>query len=148
MCVQHKALLLILWWTVIIGELNGLIQLLIGGIIEEYVPTSDRRKNFSNDVASPMTILYAILAMIAMLYPISGFIADVCCGRFKTIMAGLTFMLIFIITFVAVLIGWVSVRHSHLLVGLDPFKEVAPFYITGFCITLFYIFGLGTFQAN
>ena len=147
-CLQHKALLLILSWTVIFGEFYALIQVLSGGLIENYVPTSDRKKNFANAVASPMTILYAILAMIAMLYPISGFIADVCCGRFKTVMAGLTFTLVFIITITAALIGWVSIKHAHQLIALDSFKEVAPFYIISFATVPFIIFGLGAFQAN
>ena len=34
-------------------------------------------------------LLYAILAIVMMFYPLSGFIADVCCGRLKIVVISL-----------------------------------------------------------
>ena len=39
-CRQHKAIIIILALTVIVGELNALLQLLYGGLIEQLVPIS------------------------------------------------------------------------------------------------------------
>ena len=36
---------------------------------------------------------YAILALVMMFYPLSGFIADICCGRLKAVVISLAFIL-------------------------------------------------------
>ena len=82
-CLQYKAILLILAWTVIVGELFSMSQVLIGYFITDYVPIG--KSHLVNAVSSPMGFLYAILAVIAMFYPLSGFLADVCCGRFLSL---------------------------------------------------------------
>ena len=66
--LQHKAVVLILVWTMIVGELLALEQLLIGVFIESYVPISSKGSyNFANSVSSPLAFVYAILAVIAVL---------------------------------------------------------------------------------
>ena len=82
-CQQYKAVLLILAWTVIVGELLTFQQVMIWIFIDDYVPIGNN--HFANAVSSPLAFACAILAVIAMFYPLSGFLADVCCGRFKTV---------------------------------------------------------------
>ena len=65
--LQHKAVVLILVWTMIVGELLALEQLLIGAFIENYVPISNKRKHIANSVSSPLAFVYAILVVIAVL---------------------------------------------------------------------------------
>ena len=72
-CLQYKAVILILVWTMIVGEVLAFQQLLIGGFIENYVPISNRTTHFANSVSSPLAFVYAILAVIAMFYPFGGF---------------------------------------------------------------------------
>ena len=80
-CLQHKTVVLILVWTMIVGELLALEQLVIGAFIDGYVPFSNNgNKYFANSVSSPLAFVYAILAVIAMFYPLGGFLADVYCG--------------------------------------------------------------------
>jgi hypothetical protein len=50
------------------------------------------RINFSISIYEPLP--YAILAFIMMFYPLSGFIADVCCGRLKTVVISLIILLL------------------------------------------------------
>jgi hypothetical protein len=51
---------------------------------------------------------YAVLAFVSMFYPLSGFIADVRCGRLKSVTIGLclifTFMLLLCLVEILVLI--------------------------------------------
>ena len=146
--LKHRAVFLILVWTAFVSELQALLQVAIAGFISEYVPIVGRQ-DLANAISSPIAYLCAILAVVAMLYPIGGFIADVYCGRFKTVIVGLSFILTSIICIVATLSGWFSVHQSHLLISLDSFKEVAPFYFIGFGSTiLFFVLGLAAYQSN
>ena len=146
-CLRHKVILLILVWTLIVGELNTFLQFLIEGFIEQYVPIV-RTDNLSNAVSSPVSFWYAILAMISVLYPISGFIADVCCGRFRTITISLGFILICLVSALTLSFAWASIRHPHDLISLDPFEQVLPFYVIGSGTILFLVVGTAAYQAN
>ena len=146
-CRQHKAIIIILALTVIVGELNALLQLLNGDLIEEFVPISEK-KHIANSETSPIAIVCALLAVVAMLYPVGGFIADVCCGRFKTVIAGLTFMLISVVCIMGTLLGWASLKHRDVLIPLNPLKDVAPFYVFGLGSIPFLVLGLAAYQSN
>ena len=86
--LPSKAAILILLWTVNAGatyyNLLGFSAMLIiedshsGIVSSEYEP-----------------LLYAFLALVMMFYPLGGFIADVCCGRLKTVVVSLMFLLSF-----------------------------------------------------
>ena len=136
--LQHKAVVLILVWTMIVGELLAFEQLLIGGFIESYVPISSKGSyNFANSVSSPLAFVYAILAVIAMFYPLGGFLADVYCGRFKMVMIGLGFLVFSFSTLIVILV-WLGIitefghHKTKPLLQEYAFKEVAPFYFVVF----------------
>ena len=86
--LPSKAAILVLLWTVNAGatyyNLLGFSSVLAiensrsGIILLEYDP-----------------LLYALLALVMMFYLLGGFIADVCCGRLKTVVVGLMFLLSF-----------------------------------------------------
>ena len=144
-CLHHKAILLILAWTMIVGELLMLQQAGIKAFIDNYVPVG--KNHFVNSVSSPLAFVYAILAVIAMFYPLSGFLADVCCGRFKTVMVGLSFLLFTLVVLVAAIV-WATTKHAHRLLELDPLKELAPFYVIFFGALSLVVLGAVAFQAN
>ena len=146
-CLRYRAVILILIWTVIVGELRTALDILTSGFIEFYVPISGK-DTFANAVSSPIAFLYAILAVIAMLYPLSGFRADVYCGRFKTVIFGLSLILVFSICIVAILFSWTFTHHSNILISLDSFNEVAPFYFVGFDTIVLAVIGIAAYQAN
>ena len=153
--LQHKAVVLILVWTMIVGELLAFEQLLIGGFIENYVPlnfSSKESYHFANSVSSPLAFFYAILAVIAMFYPLGGFLADVYCGRFKMVMIGLGFLTFSFSSLIVVFI-WFGIitkfgHHRFKLLREYPFKEVAPVYYIGFGTFCLSAFGIVAFQAN
>ena len=86
LCLPSKAAILILLWTIIVGAMYhnivGISAILVlsnsipNGILSQYEP-----------------LPYALLAIMMMFYPLSGFIADVCCGRLKTVVVSLLFLL-------------------------------------------------------
>ena len=149
-CLQHKAVVLILVWTMIVGELLALQQFLIGEFVENYVPiSSNGSTHFANSVSSPLAFFYAILAVMAMFYPLGGFLADIYCGRFKMVMIGLGFLAFSFSSIIVVLVGiGTRLGHSNRLLEDFSFKEVAPFYFIGigtFCLAAI---GIVAFQAN
>ena len=65
------------------------------------------------DVAVLDLIPHVAMATVMIFYPLSGFIADVCCGRFKTIMISVGFMLLsFILLSVACFIAFQAVAYE------------------------------------
>ena len=68
-CLQHKAVILILVWTMIVGELLAIQQLLTGEFIENYVPISSHgKKQFVNSVSSPLAFVHVTLAVVAICF--------------------------------------------------------------------------------
>ena len=146
-CQQYKGILLILLWTMIVSEFPMFQQGVIGGFIDNYVPIGNN--HFANAVSSPLAFVYAILAVIAMFYPLGGFLADVCCGRFKTVMIGLGFLLFFFVIVITFIAGYSTMfQNAHPLLEQYSFKEVAPFYIVGFGTLCLVALGVVAFQAN
>jgi hypothetical protein len=98
LCLPSKAAILILLWTAIVGAMYNMIM---GIAAMEEVNGS--RINSSISVYEPLP--YAILAFVMMFYPLSGFIADVCCGRLKTVVISLIILLLCLtILFIGLLI--------------------------------------------
>ena len=108
LCLPSKAAILILLWTIIIGAIYhyfvGLSAVLI--MIESHPNTV-----FTEYEPLP----YAVLALVMMFYPLSGFIADVCCGRLKTVVVSLGFLLSCLILWLLGLVVFVTIRKPHKL---------------------------------
>ena len=99
LCLPSKAAILILLWTAIVGAMYYIFVGLAA------VLQADRSQINSN-VSKYDSLPYAILALVMMLYPLSGFIADVCCGRLKTVAVSLVILLsCLIILLIGLLIG-------------------------------------------
>ena len=84
LCLPSKAAILILLWTVNAGatyyNLLGFYAILV---------IEDSHPHIVSSEYEPL--LYAFLALVMMFYPLAGFIADVCCGRLKTVVVSLMF---------------------------------------------------------
>ena len=83
LCLSSKAAILIILWTAVVGTAYTPIKDLVATVINNsaYAGTVD--------VAVLDLIPHVVLAIIMTFYPLSGFIADVCCGRFKTTLMSL-----------------------------------------------------------
>ena len=145
--IATKPILLILVWTVIVSELYTLYQGFVGFLIYNY--SSIGIHHLINTVSTPFGFLYAVLAVVAMLYPLSGFLADVCCGRFKTIIIGLTTIFISSIILVALCVGWNATKGIHPRHLVDtPINKAVPFYVIGSGAALLIVVGYAAYQAN
>ena len=82
-CVTSKPVALILSWTVFIGALYFILiyTVLVTLTFDNLLP--------GNNPSLPYVVLYSSIAVIFICYPVSGYFADVHCGRFKTILASI-----------------------------------------------------------
>ena len=88
-CLPSNSGILILLWTAAVGVVYYYV-LIMAVILIDTKPLSPMISISVSDF-----LPYTILAVIAMLYPFSGVIADVYCGRLKTVQISLIFILIF-----------------------------------------------------
>ena len=91
-CIPSKAIFILLTWALVVSEFYSLIHVMAVGIISAYVPMGE--DHFVNAVSFPLGLIYAILAVIGIFYPLCGFLADVYSGQFKIILSCLTLILI------------------------------------------------------
>ena len=87
-CIPSKAIFILLTWALVVSEFYSLIHATIKVSITDYVPMGE--DYFVSAVSFPLGIVYAILAVIGIFYPLCGFLADVYCLQFKIILSCLT----------------------------------------------------------
>ena len=145
LCRFSKAVYLILTWTLIVGAIYAGMLCVAAGLINT---SAILRSNiFINDnlFISPLCITQAVLALTTMLYPLSGFLADVWCGRFKTVMVGLSFLLLSTIISVFILVWFL--KEYRLNYNIFPFddhdSDLVRLCIIGVCLCPFVLVGLG-----
>ena len=105
LCLPSKAAILILLWTIIVGTVY---HNLVGDAAGLVVSSARLNTYFSMYVSVP----YAILAIVMMFYPLSGFIADVYCGRLKTVVVSLIFLLSCNVMLILASLVGVTVKHT------------------------------------
>ena len=139
-CLPSKSATLMLFWTAVVGTVYHFVMIVTVALIDTKSESTDLSLSTNDFLA------YAILAIIAMVYPFSGLIADVYCGRLKTVQISLLFILTFaLLLCLAVIIAY-STKLSDHFSWMDPESIVA-------CIILIvalviYIIGLAGYQAN
>ena len=144
LCLPSKAAILILLWTAIVGvtyhNLVGFFAVAVLGI---------QRPNTTLSVYEPLP--YAILALVMMFYPLSGFIADVCCGRLKAVIISLICILSFSIGILVALSLLVSISKPdtpiHHMVERN-LGIACVIVILAIISLLAFIIGLAGYQAN
>ena len=88
LCLSSKAAILIILWAAVVGTAYTLFK--------DIVAVSILGSSYAHvtDIAILDSIPYVAVTITMTFYPLSGFIADVCCGRFKTAIISLTLMLL------------------------------------------------------
>ena len=87
-----RAAILVLSWTVFVGILQFMISTLVLLLL-----LSEDVLQFIK-LPSAIVVFYASFALVYMFYPLSGYFADVYCGRFRIIIGSLA-LLLFILIF-------------------------------------------------
>ena len=142
-CLPSKAAYLILLWTVAVGIVyySLLGTAILGSYTAEWA-----------SVAIYDSVMYALLAFIMMFYPLSGFVADVCCGRLKTVAISLTVLLIFLFVMISAVLTSTSMQHFHI-----ESKDISYLFSNaqGIIVSilliisiLLFVAGLSGYQAN
>ena len=140
LCLPSKAAVLILVWMLVVSAIYSTIQ---DGTL---AAISINRKTATQN--SDLLLTYLVFVLMSMLYPFAGFIADVCCGRYKTVIVSLCFLLCGFAC-----IGLTIVLNLEHVVE-SPFIKATKRKNPGlFCMLvgsgiLFIILGLSGFHAN
>ena len=141
-CLPSKAAYLILLWTVVVGIIYYI--LLDIAIVGTYIAKRAL-------VAIYESITYAVLAFIMMFYPLSGLVADVCCGRLKTVVISLTVFLILLFVWICICIVSTSMQHFYISRDTSYLFSNAPGIIVFTLLiisVLLFVVGLSGYQAN
>ena len=86
LCLPSKATILLILWITWIGTIQTLITL----TAEEYTMTAPHRRKEST--SKIVVVLYAFLAVMMIIYPVGGLIADFYCGRYKIVMMSVSML--------------------------------------------------------
>ena len=139
MCIPSKAGTLIILWTILFGFVYTAMC-----VTAAVITLNNHGLTLVDSVVTyPTSIMYAALAIVAMFYPLIGFLADVSCGRFRVVIFCYSLVLfatlILYICMVAIL---VRAEYYHI-------RWVHPAISAITCIVaLASLIGLGGYQAN
>ena len=145
MCLPSKAAIYILFSAAIVG----CIYFTLLGTVVAFIVSSSTFLDVP--VSVYFSLPYAILALVMMFYPLSGFIADVYCGRYRIIKISLCLLLSFVILVFCVetmgLIKFHSIKfYDHPELFHNPFG-ICVIIISLVALILFTL-GLMGYQAN
>ena len=91
MCLPSKAAVLLVCLTVVVGAINTILTILC--VLAAVVAVD----GLHIDKSLSIFIFSLCGIVVVILYPVSGFLADVYCGRFRVVMISMCF---FIVSFV------------------------------------------------
>ena len=145
-CLPSKSAILIILWSMLVGTVNTFIMGIVAGSL-----VNGSYIHVDIDIGLIGSIPPALLAVIMTLYPISGFIADVCCGRFKTVIVSVYLILFSLVSFCCIaLITIIEQVGIHFTFHKIVYEEGALVCVIIFFVvfSVLFIVGLAGYQAN
>ena len=147
-CVKSKAVMLILVWSMIIGAVYLLLLNSFGVIgygLQYYIEYNQIHVIHVNVLIIIVILANTFLAIVLLVYPLSGYIADVWCGRYKAVTISLILLCVALlllcgVTIVGMTKSW---RLQHF--GLD---RLIPFGVLSILTYITIIMSLSCYQAN
>ena len=139
LCLPSKAAILILCWMAIVGVAYyaavNFAAVLIASNVHHY-----------SSILIHDVISYATLALVLIFYPLSGFVADVFCGRLKMVKSSLVVLLISFVLIGTTLVIAKTMKH-HYFYSFTHDQGILVIILA--CLSLFlFIIGLVGYQAN
>ena len=143
-CLPSKAAILMLFWTAVVGSIYYYVIIMIAALIywnsgffSERTPTID-------------FVIYGALTIVTMFYPVSGLIADVCCGRLRTVGVSLLLLMVFsLLICVVEILLFTNNPYSNTFSEPRIFKpEGIIACVIGLITLIVFIIGLAGYQAN
>ena len=146
-CLPSKAAILVIFWTAAVGIVHNSVLLVTVAVTDA--------KPLSPDISitANYCLPYAILAFISMFYPLSGYIADVRCGRLKSVTTGLCLIFSFIVLLCLIEISVIAKPHSitfheySVRVHHTDSEKIIACIVAAIALIAF-IIGLAGYQAN
>ena len=131
-CIKSKAACIILLCSVIVGfihfvAVNAALQLLTELSLLLVIGSS------------PFVILYSFIAFVLVFYPLNGLLADIYCGRYKTIAISLILILCSSIVALVPVVFYFFLHHSS--------SEIVVYVFAGFALLTATI-GIAGYGAN
>ena len=143
LCLPSNAAILVILWTAVVGAVYSLTATMVA------VNNLDGPHYYRTHTETSGSILYLYLAVIMLVYPVSGFIADVHCGRYKTITVSLSFITASTVlgcTIALILIGKFNNRTFRFYDALV--RDEVPLLVLLIIAAIFYTVGIIGYQAN
>ena len=135
LCLPSKATTLIILWTAVVGAIYIIF-------LSAVIVAVTGLKHSSSTFVVLDSIPFTIIAMVMMFYPLGGFMADVCLGRFRIIMISL-FCIFLSLSLVCVL--YLTATITHYGTASAFIKEGGALVILAL---LLFTIGLVGYQSN
>ena len=143
LCLPSKAAILLILWTAWIGT----IQTLMTTSVEEYTLTAPHA--YEENTSKYVVVLYTFLAVVMIVYPVSGFTADFCFGRYRFVMISISILTVatLLVCPTALLIRGEDVGSKFKLNSLLKGRGIIVLLLS-ISAVISYIIGLIGYQAN
>ena len=148
LCIPSKAAILIIISASFVGCLYYIIMGSAMALM--YDPISYNAHSLSVDYS----LFYATLAFVMVFYPLSGFVADVCCTRLRTIVISLCCLLLFLVLLCLIEIFYLALKLNNIvahkpLALIESRSPLSDFMLVVLLISLLcFVIGLAGYQAN
>ena len=145
-CIKSKAAMLILIWSIMVGGfyLGVLISFWGAGLVWQ-----NYNRVYNKDITPSVNLVvytvlaaYAFSALLLLLYPVSGYLADIYCGRYRAVtLSVLLLWVAMVFLSVAAVMGIIK--------DFDRFDDLKiPFGLLVVIGLILIIIGLAGYQAN
>ena len=149
LCLPSKAAVFIVVWSALVGAVGTLVLdfSIALGVYGKNFKFNGHKYHFN--MFLNVFIPYACVALVLLVYPFSGLVADVCCGRYKTVVASMSTLLGSVGCFAfAGILFMICIDHlKEIPHRLRTFGEYSLALIVVVAFLLF-IIGQAGFQAN
>ena len=147
LCLPSKAAVLILLWSGIVGAtymlaMDATVAVGVAFNVNKYY-------SHNSIVLINVLVPYVLLALAMLLYPINGFMADVCCGRYKSVMISLCILTCSLVCF-TIGCAFTTVKEANAIHSSQLAYKIGKdivIVVFGIAFVSFFV-GLSGFQAN
>ena len=93
LCLPSKAAVLILFWTLVVSAIYKTAEQGIMYTAERLKEREQKHLHFLATNHFDILLTYLVFVVLLLVYPLAGFVADVCCGRYRAVIISLCFLL-------------------------------------------------------
>ena len=142
LCIKSKSAFLIILLTIFVGAIFTIFFIVTLLTVVDYY----KIKHINAMSTYPFSFFYVILALVAILYPLIGYMADVSYGRFKVVMFSSCLLIVSFITFNVLGVTLALIMYLANDINVDVIQTLA----VGLTVTaaLIAFIGIAGYQSN